>query len=247
MRIYSVTDVGQIREMNQDYIYTSEQPIGNLPNLFIVADGMGGHKAGGFASSYAVQVLLESIQKDSNFNPIKVIRRAVEHANDLILKKAKEDAAMSGMGTTMVVATIVGHYIYVANVGDSRMYIMDQELKQITKDHSLVEEMIRIGEIKKEEARKHPDKNIITRAIGARADVEIDFFDVKLEPDTKIIMCSDGLSNMVSDEEMQELLGRYGPEENPAQLLLDRANHNGGKDNIAVIVIEPCIKEVREC
>jgi len=247
MKIFSVTDVGKIRQANQDYIYASEQPIGNLPNIFVVADGMGGHKAGGFASSYAVQVLLESIRRDNNFNPVKIIRRGIQTANAQVFKKAGTDEEMAGMGTTIVVATIVGHYAYVANVGDSRMYIMNQKMEQVTKDHSLVQEMIKVGELNKEEARIHPDKNIITRALGAKVDIEVDFFEVKLEPDMKIIMCSDGLSNMVSDDEMQELLGRYGPEENPAQLLKDKANENGGKDNIAVIVIEPCIKEVRGC
>jgi len=247
MKLFSATDVGQIREDNQDQIYTSDQPIGNLPNIFIVADGMGGHKAGGFASNYAVQILLESIKRDQNFNPIKIIRHAMEDANSQILKKASNNSEMKGMGTTMVVTTVVGHYAYVANVGDSRLYVMDDNLQQVTKDHSLVEEMIRLGEIKREEAVKHPDKNIITRALGAKEDVEIDFFDMKLTKNAKIILCSDGLSNMVADDEMQELMQQVTEDDNPAQVLVDRANKNGGKDNIAVIVIEPEIEEVSEC
>ena len=246
MKLFSATDVGQIRKDNQDQIYMSDKPIGNLPNIFIVADGMGGHKAGGFASNYAVQILIECIARDHNFNPIKIIRQAMESANTQILKKANTDSGMKGMGTTMVVATVVGHYIYVANVGDSRLYLVDDEVHQITKDHSLVEEMIRIGEIKREEASKHPDKNIITRALGAKPDVAIDFFDVKLEKGAKILLCSDGLSNMVSDEEIGSIVGKTKDEDNPAQLLVDRANKNGGKDNIAVIVVEPDIKEVKE-
>jgi Serine/threonine protein phosphatase len=246
MKLFSATDVGQIRKDNQDQIYMSDQPIGNLPNIFIVADGMGGHQAGGFASSYAVQILLESIRRDHDFNPIKIIRQAMESANSQILKKATTDSAMKGMGTTMVVATVVGHYMYVANVGDSRLYLVDDSLRQITKDHSLVEEMIRLGEIKREEAAAHPDKNIITRALGAKKDIDIDFFDVKLEKDAKVILCSDGLSNMVSDEEMQKVVGKTRKNANLAQQLVDRANKNGGKDNIAVIVIEPDIKEVNE-
>ena len=247
MKLFSATDVGQIREDNQDQIYMSDQSVGNLPNIFIVADGMGGHKAGGFASNYAIQILLESIKRDNNFNPIRIISQAMENANRQILKKANTDSAMKGMGTTMVVATVVGHYAYVANVGDSRLYLIDDGVRQITKDHSLVEEMIRLGEIEREEGSKHPDKNIITRALGAKADVAIDFFDVKLEKDAKIILCSDGLSNMVSDEEMGEIVGEAKLDDNPAQLLVDRANQNGGKDNIAVIVIEPRVEEVSEC
>jgi len=241
MKLFSATDVGQIRKDNQDQIYMSERPVGNLPNIFIVADGMGGHRAGGFASNYAVQILLESIKRDHDFNPVKIVRQAMEKANSQILKKANTDSEMKGMGTTMVVAVVVGHYMYVANVGDSRLYLVTDEILQITKDHSLVEEMIRLGEVKPEEASRHPDKNIITRALGAKADINIDFFDVKLEKDAKIILCSDGLTNMVSDEEMKKIVGQASKDDNPAQLLVDRANQNGGKDNIAVIVVEPCM------
>ena len=179
MRVYSATDVGQKRKMNQDYVFVSENPVGNLPNLFVVADGMGGHNAGDYASSHAVQTLVEEIRKDADFNPIKVIRHAIETANTEILEQAQRNEALRGMGTTMVVATIVGHYAYVANVGDSRLYVIQGQIHQITKDHSLVEEMVRIGEIKPEEARNHPDKNIITRAIGAEETVTVDCFEEK--------------------------------------------------------------------
>ena len=206
MRVYSATDVGQKRKMNQDYVFVSENPVGNLPNLFVVADGMGGHNAGDYASSHAVQTLVEEIRKDADFNPIKVIRHAIETANTEILEQAQRNETLRGMGTTMVVATIVGHYAYVANVGDSRLYVIQGQIHQITKDHSLVEEMVRIGEIKPEEARNHPDKNIITRALGAERTVDIDFFDLKMEPDSVILMCSDGLSNMVEDSKLEEII-----------------------------------------
>ena len=122
MKSYSVTDVGQKRQVNQDYIFASEEPVGNLPNLFVVADGMGGHKAGDFASSYAVQILLHSILEDENQNPIIIIRHAIEEANRKVLEEANLHEEMSGMGTTMVLVTIVDDYAYVANVGDSRLY-----------------------------------------------------------------------------------------------------------------------------
>ena len=247
MKIFSATDVGQIREDNQDQIYTSGQPIGNLPNIFIVADGMGGHKAGGFASSYGIEIILESIRGDHDFNPVKIIRKAMEDANRQIIKKANASNDMKGMGTTMVIATVVGHYVYIANVGDSRLYVIDDDITQVTKDHSLVEEMIRLGEIRREDADKHPDKNIITRALGGKEEVEIDFFEVKLAKNSRIVLCSDGLSNMVPNEEIKEVLAQSQAEDNIASQLVDRANRNGGKDNIAVIVIEPCIKEVSEC
>ena len=126
MKSYSITDVGQKRTVNQDFVFTSETPVGNLPNLFVVADGMGGHKAGDFASSYAVEVLLSTIREDENSNPVKIIRAAIETANTQLLREASDNEAMSGMGTTMVLVTIVGHYAYVANVGDSRLYLIDE-------------------------------------------------------------------------------------------------------------------------
>ncbi|HJB88762.1 MAG: Stp1/IreP family PP2C-type Ser/Thr phosphatase [Blautia sp.] len=248
MRVYSATDVGQKRKMNQDYVFVSKDPVGNLPNLFVVADGMGGHNAGDFASSHAVQILVDEIRKDADFNPIKVLRHAIETANMEILERAQQDEALKGMGTTMVVATIVGHYAYVANVGDSRLYLIQGQIRQVTRDHSLVQEMVRMGELKPEEARNHPDKNIITRALGAERTVDIDFFDLKMEPDSTILMCSDGLSNMVEDSKIEEIildkteeLPRKGEE------LLEEANRNGGKDNIAVILVEPFTNEVDKC
>ncbi|MFR1113520.1 MAG: Stp1/IreP family PP2C-type Ser/Thr phosphatase, partial [Blautia sp.] len=207
MNLFSVTDVGRKRKINQDYVYVSDQPVGNLPNLFVVADGMGGHNAGDFASSFAVKVVVESVESDVDYNPIKVIRHAIETANEELLRQAEKSSAMSGMGTTMVAATIVGSYAYVANVGDSRLYVMSSQLQQITKDHSLVQEMVRMGELREEEARNHPDKNIITRALGAKKGVNIDFFDLRLELGNQILMCSDGLSNMLTDHEIEEILG----------------------------------------
>lgn len=248
MRSYAVTDVGQIRSENQDYVYASEQPIGNLPNLFVVADGMGGHNAGDFASRCAVSVLTESVKKNMSFNPIKIIRHGIESANEQVYLESGIDVSKTGMGTTMVAVTIVGYYAYVANVGDSRLYLLNTRgIAQITKDHSYIAEMIRRGNITKEEARYHPDKNIITRAVGTGDFVNIDFFDVELSDDTKILLCSDGLSNMVRDEEMHEIIYSSESIEKAAKQLIERANENGGSDNISVIVIEPFTNEVKEC
>lgn len=248
MRIYSATDVGQKRKMNQDYVFVSREPVGNLPNLFAVADGMGGHNAGDYASSHGVQILVDEIRKDADYNPIKVIRHAIETANTEIIEQAQKDEKLRGMGTTMVVATIVGHYAYVANVGDSRLYVIQKQIQQVTKDHSLVQEMVRLGEINAEEARNHPDKNIITRALGAEKTVDVDFFDMKLEPGSTILMCSDGLSNMVEDKKMEEII--LNPDEDimwKGTTLVQEANQNGGKDNIAIILIEPFTNEVETC
>lgn len=248
MKSFSVTDVGQKRELNEDYVFASVQPVGNLPNLFVVADGMGGHNAGDFASCYAVQVLLETIKKDMNFNPVKIIRHAMETANAQLIEQASKVSSMAGMGTTMVAVTVVGHYAYVANVGDSRLYVLDEEgIQQITKDHSLVQEMVRMGELTQEEVRYHPDKNIITRALGAGRTLDVDFFDVRLEPGQRLLLCSDGLSNMLTDEEILDIVQMAGEDRDPAADLVRRANENGGKDNISVIVVEPFTNEVKKC
>lgn len=244
MRSYSATDVGRKRKINQDSIFASDRPVGNLPNLYIVADGMGGHNAGDFASRYAVNTVREFIAGSREKNPVKLINEAIRLANSGIIREAGEHEEMYGMGTTIVVTTVIDQYVYTANVGDSRLYLYDGTLKQITRDHSLVEEMVMLGEITEEEARTHPDRHIITRAVGAAEEVEVDFFDYQLPPDSQILMCSDGLTNMVRDEEIRKILGRSESLETKVRSLIETANENGGKDNIAVIMIRPDADEV---
>lgn len=238
LKTFSITDIGKKRKVNQDYVYTSEKPIGNLPNLFVVADGMGGHNAGDFASRLTVETLIAEIGTSFEKNPVKILGKAIEIANDVIRKKASEVPDMEGMGTTLVAATCLGRYLHVANVGDSRLYVVGKEIRQITRDHSLVEEMVRIGTITHAEARNHPDKNIITRAIGAAAEVEPDFFTVELEEGDVVLMCSDGLTNMLEDEEIRMILNSGRDIVEQAQALVDAANVNGGRDNISVVLIE---------
>ena len=248
MRSCCVTDVGQKRTTNQDFVFASDTPVGPLPNLLIVADGMGGHQAGDMASRYAAEVIVSHIKRSRERNPIRVLRSAIETANERVLEKAAEDEELSGMGTTVVAATVVENYLYVANVGDSRLYVVQGQIRQVTRDHSLVQEMVRLGEINAEEARNHPDKNIITRALGAEKTVDVDFFDLKLEPGNTILMCSDGLSNMVEDRKMEEII--TNPDKDitwKGDTLIREANQNGGKDNIAVILIEPFTNEVETC
>lgn len=234
---YAMTDVGRIRPVNQDYVFSCLEPIGNLPNLFIVADGMGGHQAGDFASSYSVKKVLESVSLSLQKHPHKIFEDAIRYANRELIEKSKGNPELKGMGTTMVLLTISGDKAYVANVGDSRLYLMEEELTQITIDHSLVQEMIRIGELTKEDARLHPDKNIITRAVGAGRDIHADFFEFTITQQSILLMCSDGLSNMVDDGQLAVLLKSAKTPEKIGKKLIETANKNGGKDNIAVIVI----------
>ena len=247
MRTFSMTDVGKIRQVNQDYIFTSENPVGKLPNLFIVADGMGGHNAGDFASRYTVETVVDAIKNSDETETIAIIRGAIEETNPKIIEKANEDFRLSGMGTTIVLCTIDGDEACVANVGDSRLYLLGDKITQITKDHSLVEEMVRMGELEPESARVHPNKNIITRAIGAVDEVAVDFFTLQLQKNNRILLCSDGLTNMVEDNEIQMIVDRQEDLVDGVQQLIACANNNGGKDNIAVILIEPFVDEVKKC
>ncbi len=244
LRAFSITDIGRKRKLNQDYVFASEKPLGNLPNVFIVADGMGGHNAGDYASKYAVETMKEEIERSFEKSPVKILGMAIETANDHIRKKAGEEEALSGMGTTVVAATCLGDkYLEVANVGDSRLYVVnDRKIEQITRDHSLVEEMVRLGGIDRASARSHPDKNIITRAVGAKDRVDVDFFHVELEPGDIVLMCSDGLTNMLEDKEIHMILSREVSVEERAEELVEAANQNGGKDNIAVIIVETFVE-----
>ncbi len=156
-----------------------------------------------------------------------------------MLRMANENPDLEGMGTTVVAATCIGEELHVANVGDSRLYVIGEKITQVTRDHSLVEEMIRMGGIGREEARNHPDKNIITRAIGARDTIEIDFFHEELKSGDIVLMCSDGLTNMLEDEEIRMILNGQRDIVEKAEQLVKAANNNGGKDNIAVVLIEP--------
>lgn len=240
IKTFSLTDIGRKRKVNQDYVYTSEQPIGNLPNIFIVADGMGGHNAGDYASKVTVETIVEEVTSCFEKNPIMIMAKAIEAANGVIYKKSHENSEFEGMGTTVVAAVFIGGYLQVANVGDSRLYIInDKEIRQITRDHSLVEEMVRMGGIPRTEARNHPDKNIITRAVGVNEAVEADFFTVELTEGDTVLMCTDGLTNMLEDEEIRMTISGGRDIVEKAQELVKTANKNGGRDNISVIIIEP--------
>lgn len=246
MKTFSMTDVGRVRQLNQDYVFTSEEPVGNLDNLFIVADGMGGHNAGDYASKFTVENVVELIKNSEETQPAAIIEKAVAETNRRLLEQAKSPE-LSGMGTTLVLCTIHGREACIANVGDSRLYLIGEEIHQVTHDHSLVEEMVRMGEIAPESARMHPNKNIITRAIGAGEEVKIDFFQVTLEKNAILLMCSDGLTNMVDDKDIKFIVDRQRDVVEITESLIQAANENGGKDNIAIVIIEPFADEVTEC
>ena len=237
MRSSGITDTGSKRNSNQDSIFFSDKPVGTLPNLYIVADGMGGHRAGDKASRMAIDIAVEYIKESTIENPIALMKRAMIFANNEIYKAANEDPDLNGMGTTMVALVVHEGKGYVANVGDSRLYVVGNDIKQITLDHSLVEELIRNGELERKKGRNHPKKNIITRAMGSKDEVMPDFFEIDVNPGDKILLCSDGLSNMVEDDEIRDIVVDHFSLEETAQALIDRANYYGGSDNISVVII----------
>lgn len=237
MKSSGKTDTGNKRSNNQDSIFFSDTSVGPLPNLYIVADGMGGHKAGDRASKMAIDITVDFIKKSSLENPIAVLKRAMVYANNEIYKAANSDLELNGMGTTMVAAVVLNDKLIVANVGDSRLYIVNNDIKQITMDHSLVEELIRSGELERKRGRNHPEKNIITRAMGSKDEIVPDFFEIDLCEDDICLMCSDGLSNMVEDDEIKDIVLENDSLEDMVRALVDRANYYGGSDNISVVII----------
>lgn len=244
MKTFSMTDIGRKREVNQDYVFATDETIGNLPNLLVVADGMGGHRAGDFASRFTVEVLAEEVQNCKETHPETILGNSIQAANERLLEEAETDNRLEGMGTTLVAATIMDHVLYFANVGDSRLYLINKEIRQLSKDHSMVEEMVRLGGLTEEEAKHHPDKNIITRAIGVKQKVEPDFFEYRLKGGDIILMCSDGLTNMVDDDEIFQIVKSARDIVEAVESLIQRANENGGSDNIGVVLAQPYADEV---
>lgn len=238
MNTFSITDTGRVRSNNQDCVFCEENAIGCFPNLFLVADGMGGHKAGDTASRMCIDEVAKQIRGTKCMTAVSAFEQAIAVANAAIYEKSRAFAELEGMGTTLVGATVVGNTAYVCNVGDSRLYCMHDSLKQITVDHSLVEEMVQSGEIEKEEMRTHPNKNIITRALGTDTAVRTDCFEIEVQEGDVLLLCSDGLSNMLEDEEIETIIREHRNDMKDAgECLVARANEAGGKDNISVVLV----------
>lgn len=238
MKAYAMTDVGSKRSMNQDFFYCNENAVGSFQNLFIVADGMGGHKAGDYASKLCVRSMVDSIVASGHKTPVTIFEEAVEVANEKIYHEANEHVEFEGMGTTMVACTVLSDTMYVANIGDSRLYLLRDEISQITNDHSLVEELVKNGNLTESEARVHPQKNIITRALGTDMQVSADFFEIAVQKGDIVLLCSDGLSNMIDDEDMAYIIKNCDTLEEAGTRLVAQANKNGGDDNITVVLAQ---------
>lgn len=242
---FGKTDVGLMRTINQDSIFVSTQPIGKLPNLFIVADGMGGHKAGDVASREAIERFVKYACTTHMSDPANILDAGIISVNKDIFDMANSNRDYSGMGTTFVAASLVENHVYIANVGDSRLYLIGRDIRQITRDHSLVEDMVRMGVLEREEARTHYKKNVITKAIGVADDKTStpDIFEIEVENGDKLLLCSDGLTNMVEDYDIKKIVKDNDSIEDAVRELIKQANESGGKDNISAILIEPEIGE----
>ncbi len=240
MKIYSKTDIGMRRKVNQDAFYTGEFDNGAV--FAVVCDGMGGANGGDFASQKASTVISNYIKRSyspkMNSTAIEnLLRAAVDSANTEIHDLAQTDETYKGMGTTAVVVFVIDNLAHIVHVGDSRAYfISNNEIEQITVDHSVVEAMVRNGEISAEQAKTHPQKNVITRALGAKETVMCDY-NIVLKPDsTAILICTDGLTNFVDEQNILETVKTSAPEV-CVEKLIDMANNAGGADNITAVLI----------
>ncbi len=239
------TDVGKEREMNQDFCIASA----DRPHLFILCDGMGGHKSGDVASRTAADSIETYVRMQSalDYDAAKaerVLKGAVSYANNIVYTRALNMEELAGMGTTVDICMVDFDMLYIAHVGDSRVYLLREGiLEQVTTDHSLVEEMVQNGLITEREAQSHPNKNVITRAVGTNKTVQCDFIARELYQDDILLMCSDGLSNMLTETEIKNILISSDKPQDIADELIEKANANGGKDNITAIVVKKLLKE----
>jgi protein phosphatase len=231
------SDVGRVREVNEDYFGTFR---GSFGELLVVCDGMGGHKGGETASRLAVDVIRNHFEKLSADYDVKhELHNALAVANNKIVESAKQDRSLEGMGSTAVIVLFKNDLAYTANLGDSRIYLVkDEKIKQLTTDHSLVQQMIDSDVLTPEEAESHPKKNIITKSLGREGAVEPDISEpIELLKNDKFILCTDGLTNYVKDEEIFNIASN-NPVQQAAGKLVDLANENGGSDNITVQIAE---------
>lgn len=238
MELALKSDNGIVRQQNEDCVFA--QKLNKDTAIVIVADGMGGHSSGEYASNIAVDVMKEYLMENfSNSDKEFLLRESIKSANYQVLKKAKSEQQYNGMGTTVVAGIFTGNILTLANVGDSRAYLLRKDhFNLLTKDHSLVYELMERGEITYDEMRTHPQKNIITRAVGTDVQVEIDTFLIKLQEKDLVLFCSDGLSGVLADEEMKAVLKEKLSLQKKADKLIALANEKGGPDNITAAMID---------
>lgn len=235
MKVVSATNVGNYRKNNEDSYYVNESK-----NLYVLADGMGGHLAGERASKMATEIIGQDFAKDREIksidDAIEILSSSIRDANKKIFESSQENEDYRGMGTTLSSGIILEDVLIYSNIGDSRIYRINEEMEQITQDDSFVNYLIEIGEITEEEAKNHPKKNVLTKAMGTTSDIEVIVNTLDIKDKDVFLFCSDGLTNMVSDEEIFKIVKENSPEE-ARDKLLDLALKNGGMDNITFILV----------
>lgn len=240
MKSYYLTDNGLVRDHNEDSVLISKNLNGD--NIMVVADGMGGHRAGDIASTMAIDIFGKAWSKVEGFEgrdqALKWLNGMFMDINTSILTYANKHKECLGMGTTLTVALVFSDYTVIGHVGDSRCYVLTKkDLHQITSDHSLVNHLMRRGEITEEEAQFHPKKNVLMKAVGTNKGVEVDYYDFKNDY-VSILICSDGLTNLISNEEIFNILVNHNTVEFKVDRMIQAANDNGGYDNISVALLE---------
>ena len=225
----ALSDIGRVRTHNEDSVLAQ-------PPLFVVADGLGGHEAGEVASAIAVETLRDHAPRRPDS---KALARAVRAANREVIRAAREGYGHAGMGTTMTAAIVEGTRIAIAHVGDSRAYLLHAGvLQRVSEDHSMVADMIRRGQLTEAEARYHPNRSVITRALGTDPNMTADTYELDAESGDRLLLCSDGLTGMLEDAAIAEMLGGYRDPQTAARTLIDAANDAGGHDNISVVIVD---------
>ena len=238
MKIFGKTDIGLVRETNQDAFSFGSFDDGNC--WTVVCDGMGGVSGGQVASAICVEKVSEAIKrgyrnKMTVSSAKNLLTTAINAANSAVFKKSQEDFEVRGMGTTVVAVIVLGNLAVVAHVGDSRAYLLNDEIKPITKDHSFVQLLIDTGKITEEEAKVHPDRNVITRAVGIEHVVDVETDIVDINNNDKLLICTDGLNGYVSDADILKTVNEYG--DSSTEKLVETANNAGGRDNVTVVML----------
>ncbi len=239
MKFAAKTDIGKVRESNQDAYATGELPDGVA--WAVVCDGMGGAAGGNVASQTAVKIISEQItsayRASMRSKSIKnLLVSAINAANISVFDMAQANAGLAGMGTTVVCVLIADGVAYIAHAGDSRAYLLNGAIQPLTRDHSIVQEMVDTGRLTKDEAKVHPSKNIITRALGVLPDIRVDFYEQPLEKEDILLLCTDGLTNFVEEDAIAEI-AKTCKENDFAEMLVAKALENGGGDNVTVVTI----------
>ena len=253
-KVGMLTDVGQVRTVDEDSILVADLSFGvnsksSNFHLLVVADGMGGHAKGEEASKIALSAISRSVISElvNDTSLAKLLEQGIQNANQDILDYTTRNPESSGMGTTSVCAIVEGNAVHLANVGDSRAYVIsDDEIRRVTKDHSFVQSLVDQGEITEAESREHPQKNVITKAVGIGTSIEVDTMRLTLDSDESLLLCCDGVIAHLPDDDIHKIIRDSPDPQTACKEIVDMANERGGSDNISLIILSPECSDIKE-